>query len=390
MPIPVVCPSCTSRLRAPDSKAGRKTKCPKCGTAVVVPSLGEKGAELAKTDAPSQSDKWAEPLAARPSLLTLAPLRPNDFDLEPGSRHEPSAAATVSNTIIIQQPSRAVHSLGIAALVVGVLSFLVCWIPFLGMAVSGLGLLLGLGGIVLATLRRGSGIGFSIAGAGLSVLSLVICLLWTLALSKAFTAIDNGVAKQNRTNQNVVSDADRHKGAPEQPGSGGAPPATHGPQWADASKGAVQQGHLQVRVANTSIDKVPLKDVFREGTTSKDDLLMIKLELLNTNPTKKMEYRSWAGGDFSLDRDYATLKDNFGNSYKRITFGLSAYPVGAVQRSASIYPNKSVTDVLVFEVPLENIEYLRLELPAKNFDGTGMLRLQISKGMLIRRLNAWR
>jgi hypothetical protein len=70
--------------------------------------------------------------------------------------------------------------------VLGVLSFLVCWIPFLGIAVSDLGLLLGFGGMVMALARRGSGIGFSIVGSALSVIPLAVSLLWTLALSSPF------------------------------------------------------------------------------------------------------------------------------------------------------------------------------------------------------------
>jgi hypothetical protein len=128
---------------------------------------------------------------------------------------------------------------------------------------------------------------------------------------------------------------------------------------------------------------VPLETI-TGNSRSKDNLLMVKLELLNTNPNKKVEYHSWSGKDISFDRDFATLRDNFDNSYKRISFGLGSHPVGAVERSESIYPNKSVTDVLVFELPLETIEYLRLELPAKNFGGTGMLRLQIPRSMIKR------
>jgi predicted Zn finger-like uncharacterized protein len=40
MPIPIVCPSCAAKLRVPDNMAGRKTKCPKCGTGINVPSQG--------------------------------------------------------------------------------------------------------------------------------------------------------------------------------------------------------------------------------------------------------------------------------------------------------------------------------------------------------------
>jgi hypothetical protein len=373
--------------------AGRKTKCPKCGTAVVVLSPAPETPEPVRAEPVPQPVKRVEPPAVRPKPPPApAPLPPeDDFDLEPRSRRRPSAAAAVSNTIIVQQPSRAAHSLGIAALVIGVLSFFVCWIPFLGIAVSGLGLLLGLGGLVLAVVRRGSGVGFSIAGSGLSALSLVSCLVWTFALSSAFKAVDNAVAKQNRTNQGAVPDSNPDKAPPQNQGDGPppapdkppAPPAKSEPEWADASKGAVRQGDLQVQITLVTIGQVPLKTI-TGNSKSKDNLLMVKLELLNMNPTKKVEYHSWSGKDISFDRDFATLKDNFGNSYKRISFGLGSYPVGAVERSESIYPNKSVTDVLVFEVPLDTIEYLRLELPAKNFGGTGMLRFQIPKAMIQR------
>jgi hypothetical protein len=38
MSIPVVCPECSAKLNAPDSAAGKKVKCPKCQTAMVVPT----------------------------------------------------------------------------------------------------------------------------------------------------------------------------------------------------------------------------------------------------------------------------------------------------------------------------------------------------------------
>ncbi len=38
--------------------------------------------------------------------------------------------------------------------------------------------------------------------------------------------------------------------------------------------------------------------------------------------------------------------------------------------------------MLVFEVPVDTVSYLRLELPANNFGGTGMLRFQIPKSMI--------
>ena len=38
MPIAVVCPSCDSRLNAPDAAAGKTVKCPKCKAPMVIPT----------------------------------------------------------------------------------------------------------------------------------------------------------------------------------------------------------------------------------------------------------------------------------------------------------------------------------------------------------------
>lgn len=70
-------------------------------------------------------------------------------------------------TVNVNLPRRG-SSLGIASLILGVVAFAICWIPLLGMLgipLSGLGLLLGIVGTIVAVVRRGSGIGFPIAGA---------------------------------------------------------------------------------------------------------------------------------------------------------------------------------------------------------------------------------
>jgi len=148
------------------------------------------------------------------------------------------------------------------------------------------------------------------------------------------------------------------------------------PRWAPPNK-AIRLGDLQIKITKLIIGKVHIKDTINENAFSENDLLLIRLDLLNTNPTKKIDYNSWSGKLFSITRDFATLKDNFGNFYKRIGFGLGSYPVGSVERSASIYPNKSIIDVLVFEVPLDTAKYLDLELPATNYDSEGAIRFRI-------------
>ncbi len=143
----------------------------------------------------------------------------------------------------------------------------------------------------------------------------------------------------------------------------------------------VRQGDVEFRVIGVHRGKVPLRDWLGDRTTSKDELLVIEIQVSNLSQTKKLEYRSWMGEDFAFDRDFATLQDNFGNHYKRISFGIGTKVVGQAE-SDSLYPLKSVSDMLVFELPVNNAEYLNLELPAKNFGGEGMIQLRILMNMI--------
>ncbi|OWK46640.1 hypothetical protein FRUB_00339 [Fimbriiglobus ruber] len=153
----------------------------------------------------------------------------------------------------------------------------------------------------------------------------------------------------------------------------------------------VQQGDVSVHIEWSYIGKVQLEEIVpMDGAGSKDEHFAVKLSLTNINPTKKVEYHSWGGAEIPTDGDFAalkesvamhknaaTLKDNFGNNYKRVNFGLVTKPVGAVSGNESIYPNKTITDVLVFEKPLDTVTNLDLELPAKHYGNEGVVRFRI-------------
>jgi uncharacterized Tic20 family protein len=56
MPISVACPTCGTKLKAPDSAAGKKVKCPKCNILIEVPAEGGE-AEGGVSTAPSSRPK---------------------------------------------------------------------------------------------------------------------------------------------------------------------------------------------------------------------------------------------------------------------------------------------------------------------------------------------
>lgn len=304
-------------------------------------------------------------------------------------------------------PPRRGNSLGIAALVLGILAFLICWIPvvnLLGVPLSGLGLLLGLIGLLVAFTRKGASIGFPIAGTAVCGLALFIAISMTGAfvggLKKASDELVKEAERRNATNQTAAAPVAPKPAAPEsakpdiapKPIADTAPapipPAVTPPsapkkpeiEWASAET-PVKQGDVQVQVKGVRVGKVPLKERIGDSNgESKDVLLMIDIEVANVGETKKLDYRSW-GGRASSFGTRTSLTDNFDNKYKVVNFGFSSEVVGSVQ-SESVYPGKSIRDVLVFEEPIGKVEYLNLELPASQFGGDGMLRIRIPASMI--------
>ena len=373
--IEFACTSCGKQLKVKDEAAGKKGKCPQCGNMVEVPSA-ETEVNLAEIDAPIQPVRRQQ----APPVVQPPPLE----------RGHVAQAPSVN----VHMPKRS-SSLGIVSLILGVVAFLICWIPLIGVVsipVSALGVLLAAIGLLVALVRRGSGIGWPIGGGAVSGLALAIGIAQVAALGGAAEAIRQSGEHANRTQQEIVtagvpSGSTREATARNTPEAdmpaAQSPPAAPEPEWASA-KNAVRQGDIELRVMRVLTGKVPLRSGFGDGeSSSEDDLLAIHLEMINRSQNKKIEYRSWLGRDIAFSRDYATLQDNFGNTYKRISFGFGTKIVGHTE-SESIYPGKSLGDVLVFELPIDTAEYLRLELPAKNFGGEGMLRLQIPADMIQR------
>ncbi len=68
MPIPVTCPSCQTRLKAPDAAAGRTTRCPSCGEPVtVVAASAERPAADAPAPRPGRGASAARPAESAPN-----------------------------------------------------------------------------------------------------------------------------------------------------------------------------------------------------------------------------------------------------------------------------------------------------------------------------------
>lgn len=74
MPILVICPSCNSRLKAPEQLAGKFVQCPKCKTRVEVPGSGHSSWSQASTSPPpaEQPTNYPPPAVTPPSPPAVA------------------------------------------------------------------------------------------------------------------------------------------------------------------------------------------------------------------------------------------------------------------------------------------------------------------------------
>ena len=105
-----------------------------------------------------------------------------------------------------------------------------------------------------------------------------------------------------------------------------------------------------------------LEDKIRGYTKNTDDkYLRVIIVVQNKSRNKKMDYTGWGSNQFMA---MAFLEDDIGNHYKMVDFGVMGL-VGEL-RSASIYPEKSVTDVLVFEKPVSAAKSFTLKLKGEN------------------------
>jgi hypothetical protein len=271
----------------------------------------------------------------------------------PAKPTNPNSPNAISKNVNVEI-KRGANPLGIASLVLGIVACVFCWIPFLGLLaipISAIGFLLAIAGIIMAAVSKKTGFAFPISGLLVCVLSMFIAFAVTGSLA---TIIQQAVTEGKQTNQ----------------------------KWSKSD--VVRQGDLQIKVEGGSeFERVNVESPGEPGGVAVyEHFFTIHVVVSNLSKTKKIDFTTWRGKDFSV-RDYATLSDDNGNEYKRMNFGFKAIKKYGFQgaqnyeNEASIYPQESFEDLLVFEKPVENRKWLHLELPASNFGGSGMIRFEI-------------
>jgi hypothetical protein len=255
---------------------------------------------------------------------------------------------------------------GVAALVLGILSCLFCWIPlpgFLALSIGFIGLLLAIAGMVMAGINKKTGFGFPISGGIVCILSVFIALAAAGGFSKA---ISSAMTRAKHTNQE--SQPAKPSGAIE--------------QWSKSL--SITQGDMKISVNEVHIGAVHGSDELGQPEATKDEVLTIDLAVANLSQTTTTDFQTWRGTAIVIGGGYANLTDNHGNSCKRIHITPSMKDGSPNLDAVSIAPLKEQHDIVVFELPAGNIQWLHLTLPAENFGGSGVLRFEIPASRISR------
>jgi hypothetical protein len=165
------CPKCSQSIEVDESYAGQTGNCPSCNELVVIPP----------------------------------PISPV---LQP-------AVATISDsaTVTITTKNTTALTMGIIAIVLGVIGLLVSWIPFLGLIaipIAGIGGLLAIIGLVLAAMKKFKGWSMPLLGGLVCLMALLISFCST---GSTTAIIGEGIkevskASENRSNAQKIEKAD--------------------------------------------------------------------------------------------------------------------------------------------------------------------------------------
>lgn len=313
-----ICPHCSFPLADAPDLAGQFVACPHCGHQF----------PLAPPTAP-----------------------PDSFD-SPQQQFAVGWSPVVSSQPLRKEvrQTRLTNSFAIASLVVAVLSVGLCWMPFVGPVIAGLATLLGLVAMPIGLSRKGVGIGFAIAGLGLSAVSLAI----GIPISYGVIVVAKELRKQ-------IAD----------------PEAARDVAPAVAMKQAVRTGGFLVRVKSCRIDTAVAIGSSAYDSKASNGMFVVEIEVTNESRTKKRDYVGSAQS--------CIAHDNLGNSYESYRPG-SRYDVfGQVNGVAAVYPGESWKDLLIFEPPVDAADYVEILIPAKSFDTDEPVKFRIPKSALPKR-----
>ncbi|MBU4272172.1 MAG: DUF4339 domain-containing protein [Planctomycetes bacterium] len=141
-------------------------------------------------------------------------------------------------------------------------------------------------------------------------------------------------------------------------------------EWIDASTSAAVVGFISVRIVSAEV--VPSLD----GAAGSSPRTIITVELRNGG-ARDVDFKGWTRGGVARG---AKLFDDAGNVYRPKALGRA--PLPGRGPPMSIAAGRAAREVLAFESPPDEAEYVLIELPAAAFGMDAIVRLKIPAEMI--------
>jgi hypothetical protein len=366
MPFVVECPFCNHRAQVPDRALGASGRCPKCSSHFTLAHASDQrlpeGVAPPTSDAGREADAAPVPRSGLAVAIAVAAAAADRPVLADGGAGADGASWDA-------HPSSQVGPAGLAGaaalLLAGAALFCAAFEPTcrLILPLAGLGLLIGLVGIGLGQVAVRPRRLLPLAGTITAGVLLVTALVFPALLGPTY----------ERSRQRIAPNSSALRAIP----LGGGPAAVDATDWVDASRFALQQGGRRVQVISVSLGPIPGKAAAKKAAPEQFLLVRVRAQqVLAVGPSM-----DWHDGAADFGKNHLpVLMDSAGRAYAIQETKLFR-PVDT-SRKSSLFPVAAQDEVIAFEPPPTGVEWLRLEIPAAAWGGTGTFRFMIPATMI--------
>lgn len=131
-------------------------------------------------------------------------------------------------------------------------------------------------------------------------------------------------------------------------------------EWIDASHSSWEFGDVRVTVRSAFVGPVQLRGPKDAKRTTKDQYFQLLMRVANTGVERQLDLSGWAAGH---GLDSVRVSDSTGKLLKPAAFDDGWVPDRG-KPTEKVFPGKSSDVRLIFAVPADKLESLRVQLPA--------------------------
>jgi hypothetical protein len=133
---------------------------------------------------------------------------------------------------------------------------------------------------------------------------------------------------------------------------------------------------VRVTIESVKIARASLV-LFDEKPKADDRVsVLVAFKVENRSESRKIDYISWQAGTY---RATCEVTDTIGNKYKWHDNPSSHHIEGGIFQNPSLYPGKSVKDILAFEPPVEKASAILVTMSGKNVGIKSDFKIRLNK-----------